>query len=446
MEEFYEHEWTEIWNGEVNTNGTNHNRSLAAIDRTNPDAVVYADEMDEPADVDAGYVPAVNHHAAGLNGPAVNIWYPIFTELSGESRTVAAILRMATRWDSFLLPNLPPDPKGLIVVISNACRQVFTFEITGEEVTYLGPEDLHEFEYEGYKERFNLEADESAFTEVALSQDSCPYRATVYPSAKMRKTFESDIPILFTVGVAFIFLFTIFIFAAYDYLVQRRQNILARVATKSTAIVSALFPKIVRDRLFDEKKQDIPKRNTMQFMKHTTAPNTFDKVGIAAKSAPIADLFTNTTVMFGDISGFTAWSSSRQPSEVFILLETLYGAFDKIAREMDVFKVETIGDCYVAVTGLPHAQADHHLRMVRFSRHALQKMSVLTREMEVTLGPDTTNLGFRIGLNSGPVTAGVLRGEKSRFQLFGDTVNTVSACLWKTICVAQILMSPNLCF
>jgi class 3 adenylate cyclase len=68
--------------------------------------------------------------------------------------------------------------------------------------------------------------------------------------------------------------------------------------------------------------------------------------------------------MFGDIAGFTAWSSTRQPTDVFILLETLYGEFDRIAREMDVFKVETVGDCYVAVTGLPNPRHDHHLRMV----------------------------------------------------------------------------------
>jgi hypothetical protein len=61
---------------------------------------------------------------------------------------------------------------------------------------------------------------------------------------------------------------------------------------------------------------------------------------------PIADLFPSATVIFGDLVGFTAWSSVRQPTEVFILLETLYNAFDQTARKGGIFKVETIGDCY----------------------------------------------------------------------------------------------------
>jgi class 3 adenylate cyclase len=64
----------------------------------------------------------------------------------------------------------------------------------------------------------------------------------------------------------------------------------------------------------------------------------------AENSKPIADLFPNCTVLFADIAGFTAWSSSREPAQVFTLLQAVYQAFDKIATRRRVFKVETIGD------------------------------------------------------------------------------------------------------
>lgn len=123
-------------------------------------------------------------------------------------------------------------------------------------------------------------------------------------------------------------------------------------------------------------------------------------------------------------SGFTQWSAARTPVDVFELLETLYGAFDKIAKRRGVFKVETIGDCYVAVTGIPEPQADHAVIMVKFAQDCMVKMNQLVNDMVETLGADTAELGFRVGLHSGSTTGGVLRGEKGRFQLFGDTVNT----------------------
>ena len=78
------------------------------------------------------------------------------------------------------------------------------------------------------------------------------------------------------------------------------------------------------------------------------------------------------------------------------------------------------------MTGLPDAREDHAVVMARFARDCLHRMSDLTRKLEMSLGPDTCGLTMRVGLHSGQVTAGVLRGAKSRFQLFGDTVSTAS--------------------
>jgi len=170
---------------------------------------------------------------------------------------------------------------------------------------------------------------------------------------------------------------------------------------------------------------------------------------------PIADLFPYCTVMFADVAGFMAWSSTREPAQVFVLLQTLYQAFNVIAKRRNVFKVETIGDSYVAVTGLPDPQPNHAVIMARyvyfsnlpfsfllfydasllilplvkyfrFAHDCMVKMKELMSDLESSLGPDTADLTIRIGMHSGPVTAGVLKGERARFQLFGDTVNTAA--------------------
>ena len=89
-----------------------------------------------------------------------------------------------------------------------------------------------------------------------------------------------------------------------------------------------------------------------------------------------------------DIVGFTAWSSTREPSQVFTLLETIYHEFDKSARNRGVFKVETVGDCYVAVAGLPDPRKDHASVMARFSRDCLFQLNKLLHKLEVSLGPE----------------------------------------------------------
>jgi class 3 adenylate cyclase len=77
----------------------------------------------------------------------------------------------------------------------------------------------------------------------------------------------------------------------------------------------------------------------------------------------------------------------------------------------------------VAVCGLPESNKHHALKMAKFASSCLDQMSIITKRLELSLGPGTADLALRLGLHSGPTIAGVLRGEKARFQLFGDTVS-----------------------
>jgi class 3 adenylate cyclase len=91
----------------------------------------------------------------------------------------------------------------------------------------------------------------------------------------------------------------------------------------------------------------------------------------------------------------------------------VYNAFDHIAARRGVFKVETIGDSYVAVVGLPEPRSDHAVVMAKFAKECREKFSDVTKKLELTLGPETGDLALRIGLHSGPVTAGTFtKGTK----------------------------------
>ncbi len=133
----------------------------------------------------------------------------------------------------------------------------------------------------------------------------------------------------------------------------------------------------------------------------------------------IADGFAEVTVAFADIVGFTAMSSDMPPADVVTLLNGLFTRFDDAAHELGIEKIKTVGDAYMAVCGMPVPVANHAERMVRMAI----RMVHIAREHALE---NHVEMKLRVGINSGPVVAGVIGKTKYIYDLWGDTVNLAS--------------------
>jgi adenylate cyclase len=140
---------------------------------------------------------------------------------------------------------------------------------------------------------------------------------------------------------------------------------------------------------------------------------------LKAEPQTIADQFSAASILFADVVGFTPRSEHLPPAEVVGMLDRLFSYFDTLVERYGLEKIKTIGDCYMVAAGVPNPRSDHARALALMALDMVEAMG--SSEAVGDLG-----LELRVGINSGPVVAGVLGRKRFLYDLWGDAVNTAS--------------------
>jgi CHASE domain/Adenylate and Guanylate cyclase catalytic domain len=299
--------------------------------------------------------------------------YPSLKKDHHDPDDMVGLLAAVVSWDTYFSNILHKDNDGLVVVLHNACGEHFTYRIDGPEAIFLGQGDHHDPLYNGLEIRTPF----APFLKLnhSSSQEHCEYDLRMYPSTTLKRRYTSKKPGWYAAAIILIFSFTALTFLLFDYAVALRQRKIVAKAKRTHAIVSSLFPTHVRDQLLHETEEAEEQKRHRKPLFASTNNQVGDYMGGTGSngfgSKPMAELYPSATVMvrygrvvirsllgsntalnsissvllgpqFADIVGFTAWSSAREPIQVFTLLETVYQAFDEIAKRRRVFKVSTV--------------------------------------------------------------------------------------------------------
>ncbi|ESO05580.1 hypothetical protein HELRODRAFT_77273 [Helobdella robusta] len=195
---------------------------------------------------------------------------------------------------------------------------------------------------------------------------------------------------------------------------------------KTESIVDSMLKKVEKyannlEMIVEQRTQEVieEKKKTDLLLNSMLPPFIADELKAGRKVEP--KMYQSATVYFSDIVGFTTLSSQSTPMQIVDLLNDLYGAFDDTISKHNVYKVETIGDAYMVVSGLPQVTERH---VVEICNMALDLLGIV-KTFKIRHRPEMT-LMLRIGIHSGPCAAGVVGHTMPRYCLFGDTVNTAS--------------------
>jgi guanylate cyclase len=140
---------------------------------------------------------------------------------------------------------------------------------------------------------------------------------------------------------------------------------------------------------------------------------------LKAQPQRIADQFESASILFADVVDFTPWSEGLPAAAVVGYLDHLFSHFDELAERYGLEKIKTIGDCYMVAAGVPTPRPDHAHALALMALDMLEAMRSADEVAQV-------GLELRIGINSGPVVAGVIGRKRFLYDLWGDAVNTAS--------------------
>ncbi|HEY6150588.1 MAG TPA: adenylate/guanylate cyclase domain-containing protein [Gaiellaceae bacterium] len=141
---------------------------------------------------------------------------------------------------------------------------------------------------------------------------------------------------------------------------------------------------------------------------------------LKAEPRTIADQFSSASILFADVVDFTPLSEGLSPTELVGMLDRLFSHFDELAERHELEKIKTIGDCYMVAAGVPSPRPDH-----------ARALALMALDMQAAMGSLDGEVGqlgleLRVGINSGPVVAGVIGRKRFLYDLWGDAVNTAS--------------------
>jgi flagellar basal body-associated protein FliL len=214
------------------------------------------DDEDEDHDDEDALAHERGEHIGHLGDPFSMAIFPVFDGFE-EPRELVGFVSAVLYWSDFFRNILPPGTEPIILVMDNSCGDSFTLEVHGEAAEVLAKEDLHEHRFDDLEVPYNFQriVERSqggglTYSGVGLNANYCPYSLRFYPSTEMEDFYYTRQPIIYASIVCLTFLFTAAIFVIYDFLVEKRQKKLSREAKETSAVVNALFPAMVRERMF----------------------------------------------------------------------------------------------------------------------------------------------------------------------------------------------------